>query len=61
MGSSPVTTSIHVLDDDSLLNIFYIYRPFLSGEDDYHDDDRLFGGLGRWDRGRWWYTLAHVR
>ena len=26
------TTSIHILDDDSLLNIFYLYRSFLLGE-----------------------------
>ncbi|KAI0270378.1 hypothetical protein BGY98DRAFT_1179792 [Russula aff. rugulosa BPL654] len=26
-------TSIHILDDDSLLNIFHLYRPFILGED----------------------------
>ena len=25
--------TIHILDDYSLLNIFYLYRPFLLGED----------------------------
>ena len=59
MGDSPPTTSIHILDDDSLLNVFYFYRPFLLGEDD-DDDSRLIGGVGRWVRGRWWYKLAHV-
>ena len=60
MRNSPLTTSIHMLDDDSLLNVFYLYRPFLLGEDDDDEDSRLFGGIGGWDRGRWWYELAHV-
>ena len=60
MCNSPLTASIHILDDDSLLHVFYLYRPFLLGEDDDDDDNRLFGGEGRWDRGRWWYKLAHV-
>jgi hypothetical protein len=34
MGNSPHVASIHVLDDDSLLNIFYLYRPFFLGEDE---------------------------
>ena len=33
--TSPHTTSIHTLDNDSLLNIFYLYRPFLLGEDQH--------------------------
>ena len=49
-----------MLDDDSLLNVFYLYRPFFFGEDDENKDHRLIGGEGRWDRGRWWYKLAHV-
>ena len=27
MGNSPRTAAIHVLDDDSLLEVFYLYRP----------------------------------
>jgi hypothetical protein len=27
MGNSPHTVSVHILDDDLLLNIFYLYRP----------------------------------
>ena len=51
-----------MLDDDSLLYIFHHYRPFLLGEEDEGENKRmrLFGGTGRWDRGRWWYKLAHV-
>jgi len=47
-----------MLDDDSLLNIFCLYRPFFLGEDE-KDFNRLLGGLS-WDQGRWWYQLAHV-
>jgi hypothetical protein len=59
MGNSPHVVSIHVLDDDSLLNIFYLYRPIFlgEGEDDYY---RLYGGGKLWVQGRWWYGLAHV-
>ena len=57
--NSPHIISIHILDDDSLLNIFYLYRPYFLGEDE-NDLDRLIGGRELWDRGRWWYQLAHV-
>jgi hypothetical protein len=59
MGNSP-HVSIHVLDDDSLLNIFYLYRPFFLGEDNRDHNERLFGGQGPWKQGRWWYGLTHV-
>src|SRR6267154_4196898 len=58
MGNSPYTTSIHILDDYSLLNIFYLYRPFLFGED--RDLDMRFEGGVQWVGERWWYGLAHV-
>ena len=61
MGSRPRTASIRVLDDDSLLQIFNLYRPFLLGEDeDKLSNARLWGGDRGWVRGRWWYRLAHV-
>ena len=60
MGNRPRTVSIHILDDDSLLHVFYLYRPFLFGEDQ-DDNSRLLGGDYIWARrGRWWYGLAHV-
>jgi hypothetical protein len=59
MADSPLTASIHILDDDSLLNVFHLYRPFLLGEDQ-DEDARLEGGEGSWVRGRWWYMLSHV-
>src|SRR6267154_643610 len=59
MGNRPHIASIHVLDDDSLLNIFYLYRPFFLGEDE-RAPDRIEGGRKRWVQGRWWYQLAHV-
>jgi hypothetical protein len=55
-GNSP---SIHVLDDDSLLNVFYLYRPFLLGEEE-EEDVRLWGGDRQWVGEHWWYKLAHV-
>ena len=59
MCTSPRAASIHVLDDDSLLHVFHLYRPHFLGED--HDQDaHLWGGNGGWERGRWWYKLAHV-
>ncbi|KAI9510340.1 hypothetical protein F5148DRAFT_1337111 [Russula earlei] len=51
-------TSIHILDDDSLLNIFYLHRPILLDADEVRNDRILQGGV--WDRERWWYKLAHV-
>ena len=59
MSNSPLTASIHVLDDDCHISVFSLYRPFIFGEDD-GEDDRFSGGEGRWIRGRWWYKLAHV-
>ena len=59
MGNSPPTTSIHILDDDSLLNVFHLYQPFLLGEVD-DSRFRFLGGMGGWGRGRWWYKLSHV-
>ena len=50
--------SIHILDDYSLLNIFYLYRPdIFDGDEGYVD--RIIGGRV-WDRERWWYKLAQV-
>ncbi|KAH9981788.1 hypothetical protein BJV74DRAFT_989281 [Russula compacta] len=57
-GLRPHSTSIHTLDDDSLLEIFYLYRPVLLDEDEV-DDIRILQG-GEWDRERWWYKIAHV-
>ena len=55
MGSNrPPTASIHVLDDDSLLHVFFVYCPFLLGEDQ-DDSARLWGRRANWARGRWWY------
>ena len=50
---------IPILDDDSLLNVFNLYRPFLLGEDQ-DDGARLPGGERAWVGERWWYRLAHV-
>ena len=57
-GNSLHATSIHILDDDSLLNIFHLYRPSLLGEDQ-NVDTRINGG-GEWAGEHWWYRLAHI-
>ncbi|KAI0278462.1 hypothetical protein BGY98DRAFT_1096702 [Russula aff. rugulosa BPL654] len=58
---SPHTTSIHILDDYSLLNIFYLYRPHIFGE---HEDFMTLleseGRWVRWDNAHWWFKLTHV-
>lgn len=51
--------SIHILDDDSLLNVFYHCRPILLDEDETGDDTRVLLG-GEWGRERWWYALTRV-
>ena len=56
--NSSHTTSIHILDDDSLLNIFQLYRPFLWGEDE--DIGLRLEGGGEWAGERWWYRPAQV-
>ena len=63
MGNSPHTVSIHILDDDSFLNIFYLYRPMIIfDEKEYGSEDRNYGGQDRGVRvpERWWYKLAQV-
>ena len=50
--------SIHILDDESLLNVFFLYRPAIfDGDED--NKVRFRGGRG-WNRERWWYKLVHV-
>jgi hypothetical protein len=58
MGNSPHSASIDILDDNSLLNIFYVYRQAIVVEDE-NVDLRPIGG-NRWTSERWWYTLAQV-
>ena len=51
MDNSRRTVLIHILDDDSLLHVFYLYQPLFRDED----------GIADWrNKGRWWYALAHV-
>ena len=49
---------IDILDDDSLLHIFSLYRPVLLDEDETQNSSVLLGG--EWHRERWWYKLVHV-
>jgi hypothetical protein len=39
--------------------VFYLYRPFIFGEDQ-HEDAYLWGGNRGWASEHWWHTLAHV-
>ena len=51
MCNRPRTASIHTLDDDSILHVFHLSRPFFGDRD----------GPADWRyKGRWWYALAHV-
>ena len=52
MCNRPRTASIHTLDDDSLLHVFYLSRPFLL-EDGYTVAEWRYSGY-------WWYTPAHI-
>jgi len=49
---------INILDDDSLLNIFYLCRPVILDKDE-EDPARILEG-GNWDRERWWYKFTQV-
>ena len=57
-GNRPYSASIHILDDDSLLNIFCLYRPFPLSED--QDINARLGGGVKWVGEHWWYRPAHV-
>ena len=59
-GNSPYASSIHILDDDSLLNIFYLYRLDLISQNMDMDHAVHLSGGGRWVGKRWWYKFAHV-
>ena len=51
LNNSRRATSIHILDDYSLLHVFYLFRPFLLDED----------VIENWRyNGYWWYRLSHV-
>ena len=57
-GPGPASTLNHILDDDSLLNIFSLCRPLILDESEASNVEILEGG--KWNRERWWYTLVHV-
>jgi len=54
----PHSAYIHILDEDSLLNIFGFCQPVHLEEDE--TDETGIKLSGTWERERWWYQLAHV-
>ena len=54
----PSGTFIHILDQDTLLHIFYLCRPAILDEEVTDDFLILKGGV--WTRERWWHKLAQV-
>ena len=60
--SSSSNPLIDILDDDSLLNIFYLYRPAILADIDVEVQAGEYGPpkWGEWTRERWWHKLSHV-
>ena len=58
-GNSPHTPSVNTLDDDSLLNVFYLYRQSLLGKYDGGNVGFKMGSQYRVSE-RWWHPLTHV-
>ena len=57
-GNISLSTSIHTLDDDSILIIFSFFRPaILDGSETSYSE--ILGG-GKWNRERWWHRLMQV-
>lgn len=57
-GNRPLITPIHILDNDSLLEIFFLCRP-LTWDESESTNDETFDEGGR-NCERWWYTFVHV-
>ena len=51
---------IHLLDDDSLLNIFSLCRQGLSHESEVDNASNRILGKGEWSREQWWHRLVQV-
>jgi len=49
--------SIHILDDDSLLNVFHLFRLTYLDKDETNNQ-QIFEE--EWVRERWWYKFTHV-
>jgi len=55
----PPHLSIHILDDNSLLNIFYLYQQLHFDDLKLEEELAIFGGY-EWECEHWWYELVHV-
>ena len=58
MDNRSLKMFVHMLNDDSLLNIFHFCLPVMIDEVE-SDLSRILQG-GEWNRERWWYKLVHV-
>lgn len=58
MSNRSLRMFIHILDDDSLLKVFYLFRPDILDEDKIYSN-QFFKGA-KWDHERWWYKFVHV-
>jgi hypothetical protein len=52
--------SIHTLDDDSLLNVIYLYRPAVFGGDNDDISSMMAASMMDPTEWRWWCKLTHV-
>jgi hypothetical protein len=53
-ASEPLSTTIQDLDNDSLLNVFHLFRPSLI------EVDESGTAIWKWGTQQWWYKLAQV-
>jgi len=58
LGEITPSAFIHILDNDSLLKIFFFCRPALLDESE--EDAVVILGGRKWDDERWWYSLVQV-
>ena len=57
--NGPHSPLVHILDNDSLLNIFSFSRPVIVDGGSEVNVTQILGG-GDWDQERWWYRLIQV-
>ena len=58
--NGPPSALIHILDDDSLLIIFSLFRLLILDQSESESTDDGTSDERGWNRERWWYALVHV-